>query len=83
MLRAQSLPKRWRGSSSIPGQDFFQTHTWLLKRRALITCIYSGYICISLPGDRLEELELPLMVPNNEEKHKTAYTLTVDYKHGG
>ncbi|PVG04889.1 hypothetical protein CPB86DRAFT_868755 [Serendipita vermifera] len=42
----------------------------------------SGYICISLPGDRLEELELPLMVPNNEEKHKTAYTLTVDYKHG-
>lgn len=35
-----------------------------------------------MPGDRLEELELPLMVPNNEEKHKTAYTLTVDYKYG-
>jgi hypothetical protein len=63
-------------------RTFFR-RTLLLKRRALITCIYSGYICISLPGDRLEELELPLMVPNNEEKHKTAYTLTVDYKHGG
>jgi len=42
----------------------------------------SGYICISLPGDRLDELQLPPMVPNNEEKHKTAYTVTVDYKHG-
>lgn len=23
-----------------------------------------------------------MMVPNNTEKHKTAYTVTVDYKHG-
>jgi 3,4-dihydroxy 2-butanone 4-phosphate synthase len=35
-----------------------------------------------MPGERLEELSLPLMVPNNEEKHKTAYTITVDYKYG-
>jgi len=42
----------------------------------------SGYICISLPQDRLEELDIPMMVPNNTEKHKTAYTITVDYKHG-
>jgi 3,4-dihydroxy-2-butanone 4-phosphate synthase len=44
--------------------------------------VFSGYICISMPGDRLHELQLPLMVPNNEEKHKTAYTVTVDYKYG-
>jgi 3,4-dihydroxy-2-butanone 4-phosphate synthase len=44
--------------------------------------VSSGYICISMPGDRLEELQLPLMVPNNEEKHKTAYTVTLDYKYG-
>lgn len=42
----------------------------------------SGYICISLPSDRLEELDIPMMVPNNTEKHKTAYTITVDYKIG-
>ena len=35
-----------------------------------------------MPGERLEQLELPLMVPINEERHKTAYTVTVDYKHG-
>ena len=23
-----------------------------------------------------------MMVPENEERHKTAYTVTVDYKHG-
>ena len=24
-----------------------------------------------------------MMVPDNQERHKTAYTVTVDYKHGG
>lgn len=23
-----------------------------------------------------------MMVPENQERHKTAYTVTVDYKHG-
>ncbi|KAG1766426.1 3,4-dihydroxy-2-butanone 4-phosphate synthase-domain-containing protein [Suillus occidentalis] len=42
----------------------------------------SGYICISLPEERLNELEIPMMVPNNQERHKTAYTIIVDYGHG-
>lgn len=42
----------------------------------------SGYICIALPGRRLEELEIPMMYPQNQERHRTAYTVTVDYKHG-
>ena len=41
----------------------------------------SGFICLSLTPERLAELEIPMMVPNNTEKHKTAYTVTVDYKH--
>ncbi|GLB41764.1 putative 3,4-dihydroxy-2-butanone 4-phosphate synthase [Lyophyllum shimeji] len=48
---------------------------WMIKHT-------SGYICIALPGDRLEELEIPMMVPDNQERHRTAYTVTVDYKHG-
>ena len=43
---------------------------------------FSGYICIALPGERLEELEIPMMVPNNQDRNKTAYTVTVDYRHG-
>lgn len=41
----------------------------------------SGYICIGLPGDRLDALDIPMMVPQNEERHRTAYTVTVDFKH--
>jgi 3,4-dihydroxy 2-butanone 4-phosphate synthase len=48
---------------------------WMIKHT-------SGYICISMPGDRLQELEIPMMVPENQDRHKTAYTVTVDYKHG-
>ncbi|KAN0062379.1 3,4-dihydroxy 2-butanone 4-phosphate synthase [Thecaphora frezii] len=42
----------------------------------------SGFICISLTPERIEELEIPMMVPRNNEKNKTAYTVTVDYKWG-
>ncbi|KAJ7281580.1 GTP cyclohydrolase II [Mycena rebaudengoi] len=48
---------------------------WMIKHT-------SGYICIALPAERLEKLNLPMMVPQNQERHRTAYTITVDYKHG-
>lgn len=44
--------------------------------------VSSGYICISLPSERLEELDISMMVNENEDPHRTAYTVTVDYKHG-
>jgi 3,4-dihydroxy 2-butanone 4-phosphate synthase / GTP cyclohydrolase II len=42
----------------------------------------SGVICVALPGERLDALALPLMVANNTESMGTAYTVTVDYRHG-
>ena len=42
----------------------------------------SGIICVSLLPDRLEQLRLPLMVPDNAEAHRTAFTVSVDWKHG-
>jgi len=42
----------------------------------------SGYVCIALPQERIEELEIPMMVSKNTDRNKTAYTVTVDYKHG-
>ncbi|GJJ11539.1 hypothetical protein Clacol_005773 [Clathrus columnatus] len=42
----------------------------------------SGYICISLPATRLEQLDIPMMYPNNQDRHRTAYAVTVDYKYG-
>jgi len=42
----------------------------------------SGIICVPLPGERLRELGLPLMVGENTESHHTAFTVSVDWKHG-
>ncbi|WP_312794013.1 3,4-dihydroxy-2-butanone-4-phosphate synthase [Tianweitania sp.] len=38
-----------------------------------------GLICVAMDGARLDELDLPLMVPNNTESMKTAFTVSVDY----
>lgn len=43
---------------------------------------YRGYICICLPAERLAELDIKMMVEDNQEKHRTAYTVTCDYKYG-
>jgi len=42
----------------------------------------SGLICLSTVGERLDELDLPLMVMDNTEAHKTAFTVSIDYKVG-
>ena len=42
----------------------------------------SGLICVPMTGERLDDLELPLMVSTNTESQRTAFTVTVDYRHG-
>jgi 3,4-dihydroxy 2-butanone 4-phosphate synthase / GTP cyclohydrolase II len=42
----------------------------------------SGVICAPLLGDRCDELDLRLMVQENTEAMRTAFTVTVDYRHG-
>jgi len=42
----------------------------------------SGLICLSLPGERLDELDLPQMVQRNDEAMRTAFTVSIDYRHG-
>lgn len=42
----------------------------------------SGLICAPLEGSRLDELGLPLMVLENTDSHKTAFTVSVDYVPG-
>src|SRR3990170_1609278 len=38
----------------------------------------SGIICVPMEGERLEQLNLPLMAPDNTESMKTAFTISVD-----
>ncbi|MFI5067056.1 MAG: bifunctional 3,4-dihydroxy-2-butanone-4-phosphate synthase/GTP cyclohydrolase II [Streptosporangiales bacterium] len=42
----------------------------------------SGVICVPLPGDVLDRLQLPLMTPHNAERMRTAFTISVDARDG-
>ncbi|KAJ3129123.1 hypothetical protein HK098_002364 [Nowakowskiella sp. JEL0407] len=52
------------------------------EKMAFMIRYTSGVICVPAEGDRLDELELPLMVERNTESLRTAYTITVDYSIG-
>src|SRR4051794_2151607 len=42
----------------------------------------SGVICMPVEGPRLDELRLPLMVADNTESQRTAFTVSVDARAG-
>ncbi|MDQ4133284.1 MAG: bifunctional 3,4-dihydroxy-2-butanone-4-phosphate synthase/GTP cyclohydrolase II [Actinomycetota bacterium] len=42
----------------------------------------SGVICMPMTAERLDALELPPMVLHNTESNRTAFTVSVDYRHG-
>lgn len=37
-----------------------------------------GLICLAMTGDRLDQLDLPLMVRNNTDRNQTAFTVSID-----
>jgi len=41
-----------------------------------------GLICLPLTRERIKELDLPLMVPENTARFQTAFTVSIDAKHG-
>jgi 3,4-dihydroxy 2-butanone 4-phosphate synthase/GTP cyclohydrolase II len=42
----------------------------------------SGVFCVPLEAERADALDFPLMVVANTEAQRTAFTVTVDYRHG-
>ena len=42
----------------------------------------SGVICMPMMGERLDALAIPLMVSHNTESQRTAFTVSVDARHG-
>jgi 3,4-dihydroxy 2-butanone 4-phosphate synthase/GTP cyclohydrolase II len=41
-----------------------------------------GLICMPITGERLEELRIPMMVQDNTSRFSTAFTISVEAKHG-
>jgi len=42
----------------------------------------SGIVCLCLPQETIDRLELPLMVENNESRFRTAFTVTIEAREG-
>jgi 3,4-dihydroxy 2-butanone 4-phosphate synthase len=42
----------------------------------------SGIVCLCLTGEKLDRLELPPMVSNNESRFQTAFTVTIEAREG-
>ena len=41
-----------------------------------------GLVCLALEGERLQQLDLPPMVPATDSLHGTAFTVSIDARHG-
>src|SRR4030042_118616 len=41
-----------------------------------------GLICMPIIGERLEDLRIPMMVQDNTSRFSTAFTISVEAKHG-
>ncbi len=52
------------------------------SRIAFMVRYTSGLICLPTTPERLDELDLPLMVIDNTEAHKTAFTVSIDFLRG-
>src|SRR3954468_10956657 len=42
----------------------------------------SGVICVPMPADMLDRLEIPLMTPHNRDRMRTQFTISVDARDG-
>lgn len=52
------------------------------ERIAFMVRHTSGIICMPMTAERTDTLRLPQMVPENTESQRTAFTISVDYRHG-
>ena len=41
-----------------------------------------GLICLSLPPERVEKLDLPMMAVANQQRHQTAFTVSIEARDG-
>ena len=52
------------------------------EKIAFMACEARGLICLSLPSHRCDELQLPLMVPQNNGNEATGFTVSIEASTG-
>ncbi len=64
------------------GDLIFAAEAATAEKVAFMVRHTSGVICAALTPERTDELRLPLMVAENTDSFRTAFTVTVDYNRG-
>lgn len=64
------------------GDLFLLADAATTEKLAFMVRYTSGVICVAMTEARSRQLHLPLMVKNNQDNKRTAFTVTVDAKHG-
>ena len=41
-----------------------------------------GLVCLAMTRERVEQLQLPMMAPQNGTRHQTAFTISIEARHG-
>ncbi|ATB68462.1 3,4-dihydroxy-2-butanone-4-phosphate synthase [Sulfurospirillum diekertiae] len=60
----------------------FHAGSLTTEQTALLIRECSGIVCLCLPPQKVDELELPMMVSHNESKFQTGFTITIEAKEG-
>lgn len=64
------------------GDLFLLASAATTEKLAFMIRYTSGVICVAMTEARSRQLHLPLMVKQNQDDKRTAFTVTVDVKHG-
>lgn len=60
----------------------FSAQTLTVEQTALLIRECSGIICLCLPSEKVDSLGLKMMTSNNHSKFQTAFTVSIEAKHG-
>lgn len=58
----------------------FHAETLTLEQTALLIRECSGIVCLCLPPEKVDALELPMMVAHNQSKFHTGFTVSIEAK---
>lgn len=64
------------------GDLFLLASAATTEKLAFMIRYTSGVVCVAMTEAKSRQLHLPLMVKNNQDNKRTAFTVTVDAKHG-
>lgn len=64
------------------GDLIFAAETMTREQMAFTIRECSGIICVCIEEEKAAQLQLPMMVPHNTSTYGTAFTISVDARHG-